>query len=217
MATRVTLRTRLREHLGETTAGFYTDAELNAWLDEAQIQVAKRILGVDESLLLTSGTINWTDGTSAYVLPTGLWKLHLVERLDTSGNVVENLDPVNIRDKIIADSAVVSGIPYGQTAFFLQSSNIVFAPTPAETQTAAVRLWYQALPALLADDSTESDLPNDVEDLVVLNAAIRGFMKFGDTARYTIYSDLFAKEMSEYVDSGDKRIMAPRYVRTEEE
>lgn len=216
MATRVTLRTRLREHLGETTAGFYTDAELNAWLDEAQIQVAKKILAADQSLLLTNGTLNWTSGTAEYAIPTGLWKLHLIERLDTSGNVVGHLHSTDIRDKIVAESAVVTGVPYGQTVFYLKGSSIGFTPTPDTTQTAAVRIWYQALPALLSADSIESDLPNDVEDLVVLNAAIRGFMKFGDTGRFQTYSALYKTEMDEYIDSGDKRVMAPRYVRTEE-
>src|SRR3990167_342184 len=216
MATRLTLRTRLREHLGETTVGFYTDAELNAWLDEAQVQVAKRILGVDQTLLLTTGDINWVDGTAEYALPTGLWKLHLAERRDSNGNVVGIIDPVDIRDRIVNTLAVATGAPYGEQVFYLRGANIGFVPTPATTQTAAVRLWYQALPTLLSADNTESDLPNDVEDLIVLNAAVRGWLKFGDTGRFSMYSSMYEAEVSEYVNSADARVVAPRYVRTEE-
>lgn len=215
MATLATLRTRVREHLGETTPGYFTNTEIDAWINEAQIQVAKKILGVDQTLLLTSGTLNWTADTAEYALPSSTWEVVHVERLNADGDIIDVPPLILIQDKHLYDKGNVQPFAMGALAYYLRGQNIGFVPTPSETQTAAVRVWYQPLPATLSADGTESDLPNDTEDLIALNAAYRGFARAGDIDRYRIYQEMYKRQLTEYVDSADVRVKTPRFVRSE--
>lgn len=62
-------RTRIRYRIGELVAGFWTDAELNSYINDAKDDLFNAILTINKDFFERSTTLVTVAGTTAYELP----------------------------------------------------------------------------------------------------------------------------------------------------
>lgn len=210
---RLEMRNRVRYFIDEPTQQNFSDADINAALNNAQLQVQLEIVRANPTYLVsaTPTTISLVPGTAAYALHADVngecdvLNITRVEMKD-SGLPVE---PMDQNEKALAGTGLV---PLGVTSgygFYLLGNSITFDPVPQ--QTATVYYWFNQLLADLANDTDRCQLPRGLHDMVPVRAAKDSFIK--DEADTSQLDRLW----NEYMDRlrrtvGTRQTMAPRHV-----
>lgn len=161
------MRTTLRDRLDEATAAFWADAELNRYLNEGAIQVARR----SESLRSTA-SINIVAGTADYTAPTNIIRNYRAEYARSS-NEIWPLEPrdLNSMDPLWVPYRTNQSRPAVYTMWGVSGAmTISLWPVPNESITGGLKLYYYKLPTAMATDGASLDLPNGWDELPVLYA-----------------------------------------------
>jgi YHS domain-containing protein len=169
--TRVEIRNLARKGLGETTAAFWTDLELNGWVDDACDDLAFRA-----KCIKANGKMTTVSGTAEYTLLTAYPTLLAV--LETyyyiNGTTWDKLDPTS-RDKLNSEESgwksVAAGIP--DKYYWSKEENLIgFYPKPNATNagTNYVEVYYARTHTDITDDAADPDIP------LALHPAIADFV-----------------------------------------
>lgn len=177
MANLLALRTRVRSYIDEPTPRFWTDAELNNWINQAYFYYYMELVDAYESYFATVVLINIVAGTATYPLPLDFDKIRLLERIVDGTTTV----PLQEFNRIEAPN-VISGFTYTNSYFPTYrffGTNFLLEPTPSNSQTNGLRLEYVPIPLTMALDI---DAPNPAfldhwQEMIVLKAAISAKMK----------------------------------------
>lgn len=165
--TRLRLRTLIRKGLGETTAAFWTDAELNTLIDEACDDLAYRT-----KCIRANTTVSSVANTAEYSLSTNisnaLAPLEVYFRQD--GNTWRKLDSTN-REELSAEHpgwmSVSSSTP---TMWYWdrEEDKYGFFPPPNSTNAGTyVKVYYASKHTDINDDATEPDIPTYLQPAIV--------------------------------------------------
>lgn len=139
------IRTEVRDEIYESAADLITDAQLNRAISREIRSLPRNGIYLEE-LHTTSTVVDQLD----YVLPTGTYKVELVER--------------NWGTASQPDWQEVKGWDLYGTALYLLGR-----PTVVWTMRVHVRKSF----TVLSDDSTSSDIPDEKVDVVILGVAVR--------------------------------------------
>ena len=159
--TRAQIRDLSRKRLGETTSAFWSDAELNQWINDSGHDIAFRT-----KCLRTNGLFTPVADQGAYTLtshfPTLLSPLEVYYFTDAL--TWQKLDPTNRTDLDITHQgwqSVESGTPYQYWWDREEDTLYLFVP-PSSDQvgTNYVKLYYCKDYTDLSADGTESGLPD---------------------------------------------------------
>lgn len=166
MATLSDTRTDVRAHLNESTARFWTDAQLNVWINEGLRDVARRT----ETIQTFYTSISAVAGTAEYTLPTNVLRVHRVEFVPTGNTQVY---PVTVTTYDELDSVwgvypnTVQGIPvYAAMWGFPPLLKMRLYPVPSQAGT--LNVFYYRLPATASADGDTLEILSGYEDLIVL-------------------------------------------------
>lgn len=162
------LRTRVRYLLNESTAAFWTDAELNRWLNDAQRDIAIKSTCIR---VIDSTT---TTAAQRYVSFTGYKVLHV----EYNSIALPKIHPTQIGRAQTSST--------GAPAFWFESgARVYFDPIPDNTYT--VYLYVVDYPsAELSDGSPTPTIANNLRPLMVLYALSKAYEKdkrFGPAAQ----------------------------------
>jgi len=148
----------IRALLNEPTAQFYSDAEINEWIDQAAIDISSKTL-CDES----SDTITLVSGQLEYTKPTGCIKIYACRY----GNV--GLMKINPRQ--IAHVTAAAGAPQFYYEF---AGNIGIFPVAGAAQAATD---VTVLCSLQTDDIT--DIADEYQPYAILFGVYKAKQKDG--------------------------------------
>jgi hypothetical protein len=195
----------LRQRLDETTAAFWTDAELMKLLYEGAKDVARK-----SECLRTSATISAVAGTQSYTMATDIIRVHRVEHYNTgqSGSNVRRLLYVD-RDSMDAfwwNQQNTSGDPQVFTMWgYPPSLSLVVYPVPVSAGTFTV--YYYKLPTSPGDFSNDTttkaaniDLPAGWEELATDFATYRALMKDRDD-RWQAYKQFYDENLASIIET----------------
>lgn len=181
--TLVTLRTRCRQRLDETTARFWADADLNVWINEGARDIARRA-----EVLMATSTINTVANTQQYALPSTTLRVYRVE-WSRDGATGTSVVPLEYRDFNSMDGVWWSaqktskGDPSCYTMWgFPPSLNLVLYPTPDVSVTAGINIYYYRLPTAAAADGDTVEVPEGWSDLILDYAEYSAWRKDGNPA-----------------------------------
>lgn len=174
-----TLITTSRTTLLETSANFWTDAELLVHLIDGIKELWRGILDLHQGHFLTIDETHVSQAASAYTLsgvPADVFRVELLEMRDqTTANTVKNLDylprPINSPD-FTGARGVGSVDPNGLTIYYavINAGAPVAAPTievaPAVTSTLLLRLIYTPVLAAMTAAST-NPIPGESDHALV--------------------------------------------------
>jgi hypothetical protein len=173
-----TLRTMVRDQLDEASASFWTDAQLNGYINRAKNRVRNRIKALNEyylSVTRTSldGSITFDGesyscasfaiaaGTSDYTLPPDCASVSTIECI-TSGfeDLTFTARDINHPDFRAARTFSDNQAPMDEVLFCIIGEPAVMRIAPKLDRALDLRLTYQANHADLASDTDRLTLPN---------------------------------------------------------
>lgn len=159
------VRTYVRTLLDEDTAAFWTDTQLNVFIQRSFLAVYTKIAQAGRGYFETTANISYVAGQELYSLatiaPNGFVKLDLVERVDQ--NPAIKLLPIDISEKNAFMTFQGSPDIQGYERYFLSGNNLGIAPIPQVAITNALKLWFVPVPTLPTLDA--STFPTDLTDL----------------------------------------------------
>lgn len=148
-------RTYVRALLAEDVAVFWSDAQLNLFIQRSFLTVYTQIAQMGRGYFQTTGFITYVAGQELYSLatiaPLGFVKLDLVERVDIPPKIT--LLPVDVSEKNNYAQAAGSSDMQGYERYFMSGNNIGFAPPPVSGIANVVQLWFVPVPALPVADN----------------------------------------------------------------
>lgn len=190
------LRDDLRARLDEVTARFWTDKELNRWLNEGALEIARRGECLADS---TTATIAASSGTAA--LPIDGFRLHRAEFTNDLGVTVY---PLEFRDPNEMDQFWINRTQQQYRPSFLVPEGYPpnwtasLYPIPASSGTLTV--YYYRTPAQALADTDQLDLPSGWEDLAVLYASYVALRKDGSPI-WREAKEEFTEKMAAMIDT----------------
>lgn len=178
MSTLAELRVQVRDRLDEPSGAFWTDVQINKWVNEGAREVARRA-----EVLQTRDEIATVSGTQEYTLPSDVVRVYRVEYEDASNQIwpleyrdFNNMDSVWWTRQATTDSSR----PYWFTMWgYPPTLSIVVYPTP-NTTADTIRTFYYSMPATVTQDNATIPCPQGWEDLIVLYAEYVALRKDGD-------------------------------------
>lgn len=209
--TRLQLRTATRVLLKELTATYWTDAELNTFLDDALRAYTSR-LGV----LTREKTANVVSSQFEYTLPSDFVIPVLAGMAPPMGYTVsvDNLPltylphPTFQLIKGYGAGAALGNTPQfwtlfnglGDTTGAVQSLQIL--PTPTASGTNNLKIAHEAKAAALSADTSVPVIPEEDHECLPWGAASRAFLARGQAEEAAVYQTMFDRRMAERLPGG---------------
>lgn len=194
MATLATLRSQTRRLIGEASASagafFGSDESLiDQHLQTAYAIACGRIQEIRPEEFLRRATANiavGTDGTRArYERPlSGRAICRSYEIMPTTGGQYRQMAPLLREQALVLSGDVISytdGTVRASFAYYIEGTEIVIVPEPAEDVTAGLRATFYEIPALTAVGD-EPRMPDELHHLLAYGAAILALEETKDAA-----------------------------------
>lgn len=177
MANLGALRTRVRDYLDEPTAAFWTDAQLNNWINQAYFYYYMELVDAYESYFATTIFYNIVSGLANYPLPADFDKLRLLERVIDGTTTV----PLMEFNRLEAPN-IISNFTYTNAylpTFRFYGSEFLLEPTPSVNVANGLRFEYVPAPVTMVLDSDQPNqgFLNHWQETIVLKAVISAKMK----------------------------------------
>ncbi len=175
MATFQDLQNLTSYWLDDLQFGYYTQTQVQLWLNNAQIEVQKMLIASGQARYnLWVGT-TLVVGQSDYVLPADFRKLQNLEIVLTGtppNETVTPLSPITQNQKYLVDMGQSTPVCY-----IFRKNRIVLQPAP--DTALLMRMTYTYLVANMVNASDVPDVPAEYHELIALLAAADGFIKDG--------------------------------------
>ena len=164
MATRLSILTQVRVELQETTPGFWTDAELNGWLDEANGEVT-RAARVDATFSFTLIT-----QTESVALPSDFFLARRVEIQSLAGSATNwrELRALSVDFRRPADPTNPVGTYGAPFGYYIYNNKLFVIPPPDQGYSGTLYYYKDATP--FSGDSDTPVYPESIAQLRVNRA-----------------------------------------------
>lgn len=195
--TRGEIKTLILSWLDDPLAGYFTEANLNVWVNLAHRQVQMLLLQAGENYYMKPVETYTVANQSDYVLPSDFMVEHRLEYVISGTGVNENRMPLQM---ITTNQQDLIAITAGQpTAYYIKKDRVTLSPTPDSAYL--LRIYYSPMVADLSSDSDVPDIPEQYMEYVAILGAYNGFIK-DDRAPNNIVAKMaqfekLLKEMSE--------------------
>jgi len=161
------IRTDVRNRLDETTARFWSNSELNTWINEAVRDISRRT----ETLQEFGTHLQAIANVAKYVVPPDVIRIHRVEFIPTGSTSIYPVAPSTYQemDQIwgINQLSQTMSYPYKYVLWgFPPNLFIQFYPVPA--QNGQVNLFYYRLPKTMVQNTDIAEIPEGWQDLISL-------------------------------------------------
>lgn len=175
------LRDDVRDRLDETNAQYWTNPELDRYLNEAVRDMARRTESLQGIKVHDVETNRPT-----YDAPKDMIRIYRIEYHQSSDYIISlEYQPFNEMDSIWFTSRDVPGtFPYFYSLWGAPSaentSQIYLYPIPGEDIGEGLHIFYYRMPKPMSQDSDPAEIPNGWEDLVPLYCEHVARRKEGD-------------------------------------
>lgn len=172
--TRAEIRTLASVWLDDVNNGYYTTAQLNVWINNAQREVQKLLLNSAEDFYTVCATTTTVIDQARYQLPDDLMKImRLAYILSGSGDTATYavLYPMTRNQRELA-SFGPEGDP---TNYYINKDTITLVPTP--TRAITLHMDYARRVTDMSSDSDEPDCPEEYHEYLAILAARDGFLR----------------------------------------
>jgi hypothetical protein len=204
------LRTLCVSWLDDPNQGYFTAAQLNVFLNNAQRQVQKILIQSFESRYVHGVQTSTVANQAFYQVPTDFLKVNRFSVIQAGTNEANEdfTDLQYITPNQESRVLVRSGSPGFYTIL-----NNTFKLLPVPSQVWTLRLYYTYRITDMTQDTDEPDVPEEYHEMVALYAAVDGFLKDG-RANETLVGKLaeYKKQIEE--DAADRNIDSARRIVT---
>lgn len=188
------MRARVRFLISETTADRFTDDDIDALINQGNLDVANRT-----EYLLSTATLNTTASKRTYRLPSDCLRLKFIKLAN------KYLAPTSHREldlEYTREEDETWFTETGEPTHYYQEKEDVIGLFPIPDDSYTMRIWYVQKPDTLTDDTDTSILPEFCHEAVCLYAAY--WCKEQDR-EYEAADRLWIKYMQAIKEINDKR------------
>ena len=152
----------------DVTAGFWTDVSLTRWINQGNIDLARRLENLEDT-----ESSNVVALTPNYNLPTDCIK---IRRVTYNSRALYPIEYETLND-ITADGSgelTETGTP---TNFYIFDNDIWLYPVPSASLALGLKIWYYKRPATLTNTVDTPEQPEQYHYLISLFAFNRALLK----------------------------------------
>jgi len=174
------IRELARIWLDDTEGGYFTDAIMNRFINQAQREAQKKIIQAGESFYTKCVETTTVANQRDYAIPSDFMKLLRLERiLDGSGDTAstQRLWPLTRNEIDVADFNSQASDTGESFNYVLNQSTFSLYPVPNGAVT--LRLWYVYRVTDMSADGDTPDVPEDYHEYIAILAARDGFLRDG--------------------------------------
>lgn len=179
------LRNEVRARLGETGTGFYSDANINQWLNDGvdyiSMAVEPIITTMTVDVTATTGSAPWT-GQSEFLLPDSLISIKQVYFKNSNGKWAP-LQETTLQDLFDFNIDWESSEADPPRQYYWIQDTIGLYPKASTTRSAALKVLHTCRPSEMASDSATTGLPSWLDRAVAQYAVWRCRLKDKDMQR----------------------------------
>lgn len=175
--TRGDLINQVRFWLDDLQGTYFTDAQVDQWLNNAQYEVQKQLLTAGQYWYMTCATTTLVANQDCYPVPNDFLKVHRMELL-TQGVISSPPTAQNwvmLQDLTLQEAAFLnfgtsqpSAFTIGKTCFYLRA---------IPDQPYVIRLFYAYRVTPMVSDLNVPDVPEQYHEYIAVLATMDGFIK----------------------------------------
>lgn len=191
--TRGEMKVLLAGWLDDLQYGYFTETQLNSWLNLGQERLQKKLIKAGENYYVKTVSTTLVVNQREYVLPDDFRKLHRLEVINSGtapNESVSPVTPITINQKDLIEA--VTGTP---AAYYIRKGRLVLYPAPNSALT--LRMDYSYRVADMTLDTDVPDAPAHYHEYIPLRAAKIAFLKDQKAP------DLIVEMLNEYGDELD--------------
>ena len=161
--------------LDDLNFGYYTQTQVQLWLNNAQIEVQKMLIASAQNRYTAWVGTTLIVGQSDYVLPADFRKLNNLEVVLSGtppNETVTPIVPITLNQKYLIDMGQST-----PAAYYFRKNRLVLQPAP--DTNLLMRLVYTYLVANMVNPTDIPDVPPEYHELIALLACADGFLKDG--------------------------------------
>ena len=177
----------IRNQVTETTAKFYSDNEIRAYLWQAEIAIAKKL----QCTQTTHSSTSTTSGTREYAMPDDVLEISRVtwNSFPLTKIVLDDLD------RLEGAAYAFTGITGNPVYYYENGANVGLSPIPNATQT--LKFWYTVMPTVITDASTGFTIPAFCQYYLTDYCLWRMYEKDSDQQRATFHREKWNENLNE--------------------
>lgn len=204
------IRTLVLSFLDDPDAGYFTNAQTLAFINNAQKEVQKIIAQGFEGHFLKAVYASTVANQREYQLPSDFKRLHRIE-LVLSGTNISNESFIRIKKMSRNQQDMVYNNAGTPEFYYFQGNYLILTPAPDAVKT--LRMYYEyGVPDLSADGDI-SEIPIQHHEMIAIVAARDGMIKDGrDASLLQKKIDDFTKMLKQ--DTEQRNADEPRTVTT---
>lgn len=202
------LRTLTLSWLDDPQGAYFTAAQVNVWLNNAQRELQKKLIAKGENYYVQRLQGTMIANTDSYTLPTDFKKNHKLE-IVLSGTapteVKQTLLPVTYMqlDQVAMDVGAPRAVCFKRNAMIVR-------PVPDQAYTMYLHQSYQVVD--MVNDADIPDVPHDYAEYIAVLATLDGFMKDQRQASEFVMLKQKAYEDTLTKDAQQRDVSAPRSI-----
>lgn len=201
------LQTLCSYWLDDLAFGYFTQAQLLVWLNNAQREAQKQLLQAGENFYVTVSQTSAVLNQNDYILPSDFLRNHRLE-IVVSGTA-PNEELIQLQQLTINQQNAIpngTGLPY---AYYIKKNRFTILPAP--DQTYIMRLYYSPRVIDMAISSDTPDVPPQYHEYIAVLATIEGFIKDGRDMNPMLEKKRFYLDLMKQ-DSENRNVDYPRQV-----
>jgi len=173
--TRAQLKTIISYWVDDLNKGYFTDDQLNAFINRAQYEVQKLLKMADDSYYRKCQVTTTVLYQQEYVLPDDFLD---VVKLEVVLNQTQSSEDASVVLPCTPQQANLVGLQVGTpVSYYIKKNNLVLFPKPDNAYT--LRLNYLYRVTELTNDNQQVDAPEQYHEFVAVMAALDCFIKDG--------------------------------------
>lgn len=205
------LQTLVWSWLDDPNAGYFTPAQVQVWINNAQKELQKKLIRAGQNYYVEKMSGLLTANQDTYCLPTDFKKCHKLEIVSggTAGTVTENRNTLTwVTLMQLENYPQGTGLP---CVYNIRRNLVTFRPIPDQAYTVYLYQSYQVADMVNAQDVP--DCPEDYTEYIAVLATIDGFMKDQRSpsdfliAKQKMYEENLVADAVERDESSSRRVV----------
>jgi hypothetical protein len=166
------IKDKVQKDLGIEQEEFVVASELLGYCNEAIDEAEAEIHTIYEDYFLTKATINLVSGTNTYDLPTDIYANKIRGIMYKNGEVMYPLRRIRFSDKFADIMSTEEFNPAGRYRYILMNASatsgiqIEVVPTPRDSITEGLTIWYLRNANRLSADTDYCDIPEFIHFVI---------------------------------------------------
>lgn len=170
---RLQLRELTLSYLDDSSGTYFTEAQVNVWLQNAQRKVQRQLIEAKQNFYLKCVQTEIQENQCGLALPSDFMMCHRLEIILSGTFPNENKCPLTPITLMQQD--LLGPTPSVPQAYYFKKNVIGIAPIPQEAYV--IRMVYSYAVTDMLYDVSVPDVPERYQELMAIYAAIDGFLK----------------------------------------